>query len=109
MGRETEYEHEEELMVSLADGGCETVVTVRVGLQCTHHSYPGRWNPIDGGQPPEGPEFDFEHLDVGMHVLGCARVWERMTHTQFTIIFGQDIMNALFESACDAAAATGNF
>jgi hypothetical protein len=74
-------------------------------LECVCRGHPGSFNPIDGGYPPEGPEFDVIRVDIDSeNSIPIPYSWAQVLN-----IFGEKMMEKIYDDACGEAACTGDF
>jgi hypothetical protein len=81
---------------------CEDAELIfEIGFECTHRSFPGSFNPIDGGDPPEGAEFEYTYIMFA----GAYLTWGEFVEG----VGGEAQADALFEEALTQAIESGEF
>jgi len=100
----SDFNAEVPLAVSLedtSDGDDYYPISVWVGLTCTSRSRKGFINgPPEVCYPPEGAEFRVDHFAIGEATLTCP---------EFQRIFGEPLMNEVYEEAHNQAQDCGRF
>jgi hypothetical protein len=86
----------------------EIEVTFDIGLRCTLRSSPGYFNPIYGGEPPSGPEFDITTIEV-VPQAPMVKCNITFTYNQFYALLGPEIAENLIDRALDEAYDSGGF
>lgn len=103
---QTDYESKQTVEIVTGDHSHE--VEFIVGLRCISRSYPGCFDPRTGGEPPEGPEFDYATIQVCAELVK-GEVTIDLTPNQLVALVGPEIEDHLFDVACIEAAETGDF
>ena len=110
----TDYESNQYVeMIGPDEAGFEATFTI--GLMCTANSSPGSFNPMDGGYPPEGPEFEVYTIQVDVPKVNPKEgEWPFeaqliLSYSQLRAIVGEEIADKLIDRAIEEACETGDF
>lgn len=109
----TDFESKQSVEILWGDEATETIF--EIGLKCMAASHPGNFNPIDGGEPPSGPEFDVTTITVSVPRVNRDRRGGDflpplvLTYEQFLAIVGEDIGERMIAEAVFDAAEKGDF
>lgn len=100
----TDYESTTSVEMIGPEGSYREVI-LKIGLRCTSPSYPGSFNPMVGGEPPYGPEFDTTYItfldEDGKQVFLSEGVADQL--------FGKEIIDQIMEAVNIEATERGNF
>lgn len=108
-------DHTSKQSVQVVFGKCFHELQIELGLEYTAGYDPGFFHPDFGGEPPSGPEFEIETIQVQVVVVNLhsgepeRRPPLDLDWYQLIALVGQDIASNLFDEACNEAAESGEF
>lgn len=107
----TDYTSTQTLEFEVDENGYS--VDIEIGLKCTVASFSGYFSPIDGGEPPHGPEFEVTTITVDVPPVnpygkpGGSSL--ELTYEQLCALFSQEVTDKLLDAAENEAAEKGGF
>lgn len=105
------FDHEDFIETQTEDGKHESRTTVRTTLCCIAPGYPPSFDPHTGGDPGADPEFDVICIKVqpSDREGKYAPLWHTFDYNVASLVYGDELAEALVLRAEEAAIDSGDF